>query len=166
MGQPLENTLKTEYNIFKDRQVSHLHLKAPIAGISVTDTWAKLPLDITNFDIVNTGDWSFDDSNDRCIWGNATQLFCTFTGDAGMQITSTLVSDIVVSLGLFIDGVLKLETPITFDKKDLIQMYGANGTLGDTTSLIQQNSYYELFIKCETGESCTMQLNNFQTMIR
>ena len=165
MAKFLENTLKESYNIFKDRQVSHLHLKNSIAGISVTDTWAKLHLDTTNFEIVNTGDWSFNDANDRCIWNNATQLFCTFTGDAGLQITSTLSTDLTVSLGLFIDGVLKLETPITFDKKDLIQMFGANGPLGSDTSLIQENSYYEFFIKCESGKTCTMQLDNFQTTI-
>ena len=171
MNRKLTDILKDDFKITAQRQVSHLHLKTPLAGIVLSDSWLKLALDTTNLHIKTLGEFTFDDANDRIYWDAAGNLGYSlpalFIGDAGLQVTSTVVTAITITLGLFIDDVLVLETPITFDKKETIQGYGANDPLLDSSDedLLQSGSYYDFRIKASTGDTPTITLNYFNTTI-
>ena len=133
----LEVELNDEYNIYKTRQISHVHLKTPVTGVALTDVWSKIPLDTTNFVIKAFGGFTFDDANDRFYWDQSgvinKSLPATFIGDAGLIVTAGISSVVTITMGLFIDGVLILETPMDFTVLNSIGSYGANGILVDAS---------------------------------
>ena len=156
----------------EDRAVSHLHLNTPVTGITLSDEWTKLPISSSSFTKKIFDGFTFDSDNDRIYWdadGRINEsLTAFFTGAAGIQITSGLSSVATVSMGLFIDGNLILETPLSFTALDKIQMYGANGILVDSNDedLLQPGSYYELFSKAGSEETPTVTLNSLNTTIK
>jgi len=168
----LIDELKTEYDIYKSRNTSHLHLKNQLTGIALTDAWTKLPLDTTNYGVKMFGGFSFDDANDRIYWdygGTINQsLPATFIGDAGLTITAGMSATATVIMGLFIDEVLILETPMNFANIDKIQGYGANGILVDAldANLLQSGSSYDIRAKAGSGETPTVSMDYLNVTIK
>jgi hypothetical protein len=117
------------------------------------------------------GGWSFDDANDRIYWDQSGDIGIAlpliFIGDAGVQVTSGITGSVTVSMGLFVDGELILETPITFTIQDSIQGYGANGILLDALddNLIQPGSYYEFWARAGAGQTPTITLAYLNTTV-
>ena len=171
MSDNLQDILQAQYKIYRERQASHLHLKNAVSGVTLSTNWLKLDLTTVNMTIKTLGGFTFDDTNNRIYWDAngvlGASLPSTFVGNAGIQITSTIVSPIVLTLGLFIDEGLILETPLTFAKKETIQGYGANGILldGEDVDLLQSGSYYDFRIKASAGTPI-ITLNYFNTTIQ
>jgi len=167
----LSTILNSEFDIYKERHSSHVHLKAPLTGIGLTTSYVKLALDTTNFHIRTLGGFTFDDTNDRIYWDSGgaigRSLPVTFIGDAGIEITAGLSGTMKVTLGLFFDEVLVLETPISFSVIDKIQGYGANGILTNISevSLLQSGSYWDVRAKVDSGTP-TITLAYFQVTIQ
>lgn len=169
----LKTILESDWDIYQSRQLSHLHLKSPLSGIALTSSWSKLTLDTTNFHIKVFGGFSFDDANDRIYWDSGSvighSLPATFIGDAGLQVTAGLGAGVTIILGLFVNEVLILETPMSFTALTYIQGYGANGIMLDSATdanILQPNSYYDIRAKAGTGETPTIQLDYFQVTIK
>jgi len=155
---------KDNFKILPTKPVTHLHLKAPITGVVLSDSWLKLAMSATTFTIKNEGGFTFDDANDRVYWDSADNFSLdidgAFKGDAGLKITSGIGGGVTISLGLFVNGVLKLETGLNFSNQDYDKHYGANGY-----PTIVQGDYIEFFIKAGTSETPTITLNYFYTTI-
>jgi len=160
----LNTFLKDNFKILPIKPVSHLHLKGAKTGIVLSDSWLKLELNTTDYTIKTEGGFTFDDTNDRVIWGegnlNAITIDCSFKGDAGIKVTDGIGGGVLITLGLFVNGVLKLETPLNFTNQDDDKAYGANGY-----PTINQGEYVEFFIKADTGQTPTITLNHFYTTI-
>ena len=156
----------------EDRATSHLHLKTPISGIVLSDQWQKIDIGSSNFTRKIFDGFTFDSDNDRVYWdadgSKGESLSAFFVGAAGLQVTAGVGIGVTISMGLFIDGNLILETPLSFSAIDKIQMYGANGILVDAQDedLLQPGSYYELFSKAGTGETPTVTVNSLNTTIK
>jgi len=167
----LEETyiIQTEHDYHKDpadRSIAHISLNTPITGVALTDAWVKLPLSSSNFDVHALDGFTFDSDNNRIYWDEDgaldSSLSAFFVGDAGLQITSSISGSDHVSMGLFIDGVLIIETPLTFTEQNKIQSYGANSILIDDTTLadlLQSGSYIELKSRAGTDETPTVSLS-------
>jgi len=168
----LELELKNEYNIYKQRHTSHIHLKNTIGGIVLSDQWQKIVLDETNYVVKSIGGFTFDDANDRIYWDQGSvigkSLACTFIGNASVQVTAGLTGTITVYMGLFINGVLILETPMNFTVVNSLGSYGGNGILVDAIddNLLQPGSYYEFHVRADTGETPTIQVGSLNTIIQ
>jgi len=168
----LNTLLEDEWKIWKTRQTSHCHLKAPVADIALTSTAIKLPLDTTNFHLKMLGGFTFDDANDRIYWDQVSaygvSLPATFIGDAGLQVTAGISGSVKITLILKVDGVSILETPLNFTALNSIQGYGANGVLLDAldADLLQSGSYYEFWVKAGAGETPTITLDYFNVTIK
>ena len=168
----LKQSLEDDWKIFQERHTSHAHLKNELTGIALTDAWSKLALDTTNYDIKALGGFTFDDANDRFYWDQSgaidKSLPAFFIGDVGLQVTAGIGAGVTITMGLFIEGTLILETPITFGVIDKIQGYGANGVLLDALDddLLQSGSYYEFWAKAGTSETPTVSLNYLNTTIK
>lgn len=150
----------------------HLHAKAILSGIALTSTWLTLALDTTNFHIKTLGGFSFVDVTDRIYWDSGgvygVSLPAFFSGDAGLQVTAGLGSGVSISLGLFVDEVLILETPLNFSVLDQIQGYGANDPMLDSSdnNLLQSGSYIEFKAKSGAGEIPTIAVDYFNVTIK
>lgn len=167
----IDDYLASDYKIWKQRQSSHLHLKSPITGIVLSDAWTKLPIDTTNFNVKLLGEFTFDDASDTITWdelGNlGTSLPAMFNGSAGLQVTAGLTGASIITLGLFVDDNLILETPLNFSALDRIKDYSANGILVNASDLdlLQSGIGYDFRIKAGTGETPTITLNYFNITI-
>jgi len=157
----------------EDRSVAHIHLETPITGVVLSDTWTKLDLSSANFDVKTLDGFTFDSDNDRIYWDEDgainSSLSAFFVGDAGITVTSTISGSITVSMGLFIDGVNVIETPLTYTQQDKIQSYGSNSILIDLSTLadlLQSGSYIELFSKAGTGETPTVTLETMEVTFK
>lgn len=173
MADYLQDILKSQYNQLSVQPKAHLHLKSPKTGISLTDSWQKLDLNTTDFEIDMLGGFTLDDANDRIIWDNSNNygisLNTLFIGDAGIEVTAGITGTISVTLGIFVDGNLILETTVNFTTSGKIQSYGANDLLIDDVtkqSLLSQGSYAEYYIKAGTGETPTVTIDYFNTTIQ
>lgn len=168
----LTTALEDDFNIYATRHASNLHLKNSLSGISLTSSWLKLALDTANFHIKVLGGFTFDDANDRIYWDQSNvinkSLPATFIGDAGLEVTAGLGIGVTVTLGLFVDDVLILETPLNFGAIDKIQGYGANSILlnANDVDLLQSGSYYEVKAKAATGETPTISLDYLNVTIK
>jgi hypothetical protein len=169
----IASKLKDEYGILPILPACHAHLKSALTGIALTSSWSKLNLNTTDFMIDALGGFTFDGTNKRFIWDSADTysmgIFAEFLGSAGLQITSGLGGGVTVTLGLFIDGNLILETPLNFTTLSRIKAYCANDILVDDTTklpLLTQASYVEIFAKAGTGETPTMTLDFFNITVR
>lgn len=165
MGSIIDTYLKDKFRILEDQPVAHAHLNAPLTGIGLTDEWAKLPINETDFEVVAKGGFTFDEPNNRFIWDAADALKIDldpiFIGDAGLEVTAGGVVNII--LGFFVDGNLLLETELDFDNQNKIQSYGANEVLvdGSLEPLLQQGSYIEVWAKAGPAQTPTINLVYF-----
>ena len=168
----LEGILKNKYDIYRARHMSHIHLQSSISDIDLTDTYLKLDLSDANFEISTLGGFSLDSANSRIYWDSGgaigLSLPSIFIGDAGLQITSNITTPITITLGLFVDDAVAAETPLIFEKKAFIQSFGANDAMLDDVSedLLQSGSFYDFRIKASSGDTPTLKLDYFQTVIK
>jgi len=146
------------------RSIAHIHLGDPITGFALTDQWQKMQIGATNFHVMTIDGFTFDSDNHRIYWdldgAIGSSLSALFVGAAGLEVTSGIGAGVTISMGLFINGNLILETPLTFTSQDKIQKYGANEVMvthdEKYTDLIQPGSYIELFTKAGTEETPTI----------
>jgi len=156
-----------------DRSIAHISLNTPITGVTLSNEWTQIALSSANFDIHALDGFTFDTENDRIYWDEDgaldTSLSCFFVGDAGLQVTSSISGDETVSMGLFIDGVLIIETPLTFTQQNKIQSYGANSILIDPSTLadlLQSGSYLELWSRAGVGDTPTVTVNTLKVTFK
>ena len=170
MGRTINEILKTDFALLPTKPSCHAHLKVPLTGIALTDAWLKLPINETDFFVDALCGFTFDEANNRFIWDAADafsmSLQTLFVGDAGIEVTAGGIVDVI--LGLFVDGVLILETELDFDNQNKIQSYGANDLMiNDVTKvpLLDQGSYVEVFARAGTAQTPTVTLVYFNITV-
>lgn len=169
MSRNIIDVMRDDFGILEIQPRASLRTTSSVAAtISGSNTWQKLDLSTGSPDIECQGGFIWDTTDERIVWDSTDSinmlLTSNFIGDAQVQITSVVSTNIVIQLGLVLNADANppnvtppiIITPITFTSQSKITGFGANSNFSKYTSpspgdtRLDPGDNFEIWIRCLT----------------
>lgn len=136
-----QNNLGFNSALGSSRAVAQVHLDAP-QTTSIATINTETDVNLTGATLTNLKDFTFD--NVRTFTYNGATKDILFLGDANEEVLTTITGTVNVTMVLKYNGVVVIESPVSFGKKNEISTFSANRT----------------FISTKSGDTFTLQIKS------